>query len=147
VTFTAEATGAVSKDAVQGQPAKFIIQATGTEPLTWKLHKGYIICLKSLATNLITDNRAVALTYQWQWKPAEEEGGGVEWQPCPAEWCDSAAILIPMEKSSEGSYHCVVSNCAGRQTSEPAKLNEVSYCVSDGHLMCMKYASCARQIE
>ena len=102
------------KDAVQGKPAKFTIRATGTEPLT----------------------------YQWQWKPAEEKGGGVKWQPCPAEWCDGAAILIPMEKSNEGSYRCVVSNCAGSQTSEPAKLNKVSYCVSDGHLKCMKYASC-----
>ena len=106
------------KDAVRGKPVEFTIQATGSEPLT----------------------------YQWQRKPAEEEGGGVEWQPCPAEWCDGAAILIPMEKSSEGSYRCVVSNCAGSQTSEPAKLNKVSYCVSEGHFMCMKYASCARQI-
>ena len=90
--------------AVRGKPAKFTIQATGTEPLT----------------------------YQWQWKPAEEEGGGVEWHPCLAGWCDGAAILIPMQKSNEGSYRCVVSNCAGRHASEPAKLNEVSYC---GHLM------------
>ena len=97
------------KVAVRGKAAKFTVQATGTEPLT----------------------------YQWQWKPAEEEGGGVEWQPCPAEWCDGAAILIPMKKSNEGSYRCVISNCAGRQTSEPAKLNEVSYCVSESHLMCM----------
>ena len=103
------------KVAVQGKPAKFTIQATGTEPLT----------------------------YQWQWKPAEEEGGGVEWHPCPAEWCDGAAILILMEKSNEGSYRCVVSNSAGSQTSKPVK---VSYCVSEGHFMCMKYASCARQI-
>ena len=62
------------KDAVQGKTAKFTIQATGTEPLS----------------------------YQWQWKPADEKGGGVEWQPCPVEWC--------------------------------------------GHLKCMKYAPCARQI-
>ena len=106
------------KDAVQSKPAKFTVQATGTEPLT----------------------------YQWQWKPAEEEGGGVEWQPCPAEWCDGTAILIPMENSSEGSYRCVISDCAGSQTSKPVKVNEVSYCVSEGHFMCMKYASCARQI-
>ena len=105
------------KVAVQGKPVKFTIQATGTQPLT----------------------------YQWQWKPAKEEDGSVEWQPCLAGWCNVAAILIPMEKSNEGHYRCVVSNCAGSQTSEPAKL-EVSYCVSESCLMCMKYASCARQI-
>ena len=106
------------KDAVRGKPAKFTIQATGTEPLT----------------------------YQWEWKPAEEEGGGVEWQPCPTEWCDVAVILIPMQKSGEGSYRCVVSNCAGSETSEPAKVSYIVL-ISEGHLMCMKYASCARQIH
>ena len=85
------------KDTLQGKCVKLTIQATGTEPLS----------------------------YQWQWKPAEEEGGGVEWQPCPAEWSDGAAILIPIQKSSEWNYRCVISNCTGSQTSEPVKLNEV----------------------
>ena len=81
------------KNVVRSKPAKFTIQATGTEPLM----------------------------YQWQWKPAEEEGG---WQPCPTEWCNGATILIPMQKSNERSYHCVVSNCAGSQTSN--EFNKVS---------------------
>ena len=59
--------------------------------------------------------------YQWQWKPAEEEG---EWQPCPTKWCDSATLTIPtVQKSNEGSYRCVISNCAGTQTSNPAQLS------------------------
>ena len=83
------------KSAVQGKLAKLTIQATGTEPLS----------------------------YQWQWKPAEES---VKWQPCPAEWCDGATLTIPnVQKSNEGSYRCVISNCAGTHTSEPAKV-EVS---------------------
>ena len=83
------------KAVIQGKPAKFTIQATGTEPLR----------------------------YNWQWKPAAEEG---EWQPCPTEWSDDASLIIPsVQKSNEGWYRCVISNCAGSQTSNPAKL-EVS---------------------
>ena len=56
------------------------------------------------------------LSYQWQWKPV--------WQPCDAEWCDGAILTIPnTQKSNEGSYHCVISNCAGSQTSNSAKLS------------------------
>ena len=87
------------KDAVLGKPAKFTVQATGTEPLS----------------------------YQWlHWKLAREGGGNGEWQPCPAEWSDGATLTIPsVQKSNEGHYCCVISNCAGSQASEPAKL-EVS---------------------
>ena len=86
------------KDVIRGKPAKFTIQAAGTEPLN----------------------------YRWEWKPAEDDDGSEEWQLCPAEWCDGAIILIPIQKSNEGSYCCVISNCAGSQTSNPAKLNKVS---------------------
>ena len=56
------------------------------------------------------------LNYQWQWNPA--------WQPCPAEWSDGPILTIPnTQKSNEGSYHCIVSNCAASQTSNPAKLS------------------------
>ena len=80
------------KVVVQGKPAKFTIQAIGTEPLR----------------------------YNWQWNLSEEEG---EWQPCCAEWCDGATLTIPsVQKSNEGSYRCVISNCAGSQASKPAKL-------------------------
>ena len=85
------------KDIVQGKSVKFIIQATGTDPLS----------------------------YQWQWKPADEDGGSEEWQPCPAEWSDSATLTILRQMSNEGSYRCVISNCAGNLTSKPAEL-EVS---------------------
>ena len=81
------------KNAVQGKPAKLTIQATGTEPLS----------------------------YQWQWKPAEKS---VKWQPCPAEWCDGATLTIhSVQKSNEGSYRCVISNCAGSQVSNPVNLS------------------------
>ena len=79
----------------------FTIQATGTDPLS----------------------------YKWQWKPAAEaEGLSEEWQPCDAEGADSASLTITsVQKSNEGSYHCVVSNIAGTQTSEPAKLSIGKY--------------------
>ena len=81
------------KDAVQGKSAKLSIQATGTEPLS----------------------------YQWQWKPAEES---VKWQPCPPEWSDGATLTIPIvQKSNEGSYLCVITNCAGSRVSNPVNLS------------------------
>ena len=73
----------------------FTLQATGTEPLS----------------------------YHWQWKPAEE-GGSEGWQTCRAEWSDGATLTIPsVQKSNEGNYRCVISNYAGTQTSNPAKLS------------------------
>ena len=82
------------KEVCLGKPVVFTTQATGTEPLS----------------------------YHWQWKPAEE-GPSEEWQPCDAEWCDGTTLTIPKaEKSNEGSYHCVISNFAGMQTSNPAEL-------------------------
>ena len=82
------------KDAVLGNPVTFTVQATGTDPLC----------------------------YKWQWKPAAEaEGLSEEWQSCDAE---STLLTIPnVHESNEGSYRCVVSNIAGTQTSEPAKLS------------------------
>ena len=83
------------KDVVQGKPAKFSIQASGTEPLN----------------------------YRWQWKPAEEGGGNEEWLECDTKWCKGATLSIAkVEKSNEGSYRCIVSNLAGNQTSIAAKL-------------------------
>ena len=85
------------KNAVPGKPVMFTIQATGTEPLN----------------------------YHWQWKPIEKDGSQ-NWQLCDAEWSDGATLTIPMQKSNEGSYRCVISNCAGNQASIPAKFNKVS---------------------
>ena len=65
------------------------------------------------------------LNYQWlHRKPAAKEGGVEEWHLCPAEWCDGATLTISsVQKSDEGTYCCVISNCAGRQTSNPANLS------------------------
>ena len=83
------------KDVVPGKPVMFTAEATGTEPLN----------------------------YQWEWKPAM---GDDEWHPCNVEkfpGTDSSTLTIPsVQKSNEGSYRCVISNCAGSQTSNPAKL-------------------------
>ena len=87
------------KYVVRGKCAKFIVQATGTEPLSYQW---------------------------WYWKLAGEGGQNGEWQPCPAEWCNGATLTIPsVQKSNEGLYCCVISNCAGNQASKQAKL-EVS---------------------
>ena len=81
----------------------FIVEATGTEPLN----------------------------YQWEWKSAMDDG---EWQLCDVErfpGADSSTIVIcSVQKSNEGSYCCVVSNCAGSQTSNPARLS-VGECTTE----------------
>ena len=50
-------------------------------------------------------------------------GGSEEWQPCDAKGSRTATLIISnVQKSNEGSYRCVVSNCAGNQISNSAKL-------------------------
>ena len=74
----------------------FTVQATGTDPLN----------------------------YHWQWRSDEKENGSQEWQSCPAEWSDGATLTIPsVQKSNEGRYHCVISNCAGTVMSKPVQLS------------------------
>ena len=71
------------------------------------------------------------LNYQWEWKPAMEageEGSKQEmWHPCNMErfpGANSSTLTIPsVQKSNEGHYHCVISNFAGSQASEPAYLS------------------------
>ena len=59
------------------------------------------------------------LNYLWQWKPV----GSEEWQPCPVGWCHDGTLTIPsVRKPIEGSYCCIVSNCAGSQTSNSASI-------------------------
>ena len=83
------------KNAIPGNSAKFTVQAAGTEPLN----------------------------YIWQWKPAEKGSGSKEWKTCDEGRSDSATLTIPsVQKANEGSYRCVVSNLAGEQTSNSAKL-------------------------
>ena len=39
------------------------------------------------------------------------------------EWCDGTTLKIPsLQKLNEGSYQCVISNCAGSQISTAAEL-------------------------
>ena len=91
------------KIAFQGKPVMFTIQATGTEPLS----------------------------YHWERKPKKKWSQSGKWQPCPAEWCDGATLTIPsVQKSNEGSYHCVISNDIGSQTSNAANLS-----VGKNHVM------------
>ena len=83
------------KDAVPGKLVTFSIEAAGTEPLS----------------------------YQWEYNP-DTEGWSEEWQPCSGS--DTNTLTIPsVQKSNEGSYRCVVSNCAGSRTSKAAKLFDV----------------------
>ena len=84
------------KDAVPGQPVTFTVHATGTEPIS----------------------------YQWQWRPAgDEQERSEEWQLCDMELTHGTELKIPsVQKLNEGSYQCVVSNCAGSQISKEAKL-------------------------
>ena len=85
-------------DASLGKPVTFTIKAIGTDPLI----------------------------YQWMWQPTKE-GGSEDWQPCSdMEGSDTTTLTIPnVQMSNEGSYHCIVSNHADKQTSKPAQL-EVS---------------------
>ena len=84
--------------ALRKTTAKFTIRAIGTEPLS----------------------------YLWQWKPAKRWwmwGGSEEWKPCDAKGSNTATLIIPsVQKSNEGSYRCVISNCAGSQISNSAEL-------------------------
>ena len=80
---------------VSGQQVLFTVHAAGTKPLN----------------------------YQWQYNP-DTEGWSEEWQPCSGS--NTATLTIPsVQKSNEGSYRCVVSNCAGSRTSKDAKLSDV----------------------
>ena len=82
------------KNAVPGQTVTFTVQAIGTEPIK----------------------------YLWQWKSAGEEGESEDWQLCDTEWCSGNALSVPkVQKLNEGSYQCIISNCAGFQISKAAK--------------------------
>ena len=84
------------KDAAPGQPVTFTVHATGTEPLS----------------------------YRWLWKPAGEEGGSKEWQLCDVQWCNGNTLSVPsIQKSNEGSFQCIISNCTGSQISKEANLS------------------------
>ena len=83
------------KDAIPGKCITLTVQATGTAPLS----------------------------YQWKLKT-----GGESERPqiCDVErfpGANRSTLTIPsVQKSNEGSYYCIVSNCAGSETSECATL-------------------------
>ena len=84
------------KDAIPGNSAKFTVQATGTE----------------------------SLSYTWQWKPAEKGSKSKEWEPCSAGRSDGTTLTIPtVQKANEGIYRCVISNHAGTEISKEAQLS------------------------
>ena len=61
------------------------------------------------------------LIYLWEWTPA---GDGEEWQLCDVEGPQTATLNIPsVQQSNEGKYRCIISNCAGSQTSNTATLS------------------------
>ena len=100
------------KDSIAWKPAKFAIQAIGTEPLN----------------------------YDWQWKPSEKGSGSKEWQPCDVAWSDGATLIIPsVQKFYEGKYHCVTSNSAGSQISKAAQLSVGKDAMFKFYILSVKY--------
>ena len=83
------------KDTIPGKCITLTVQATGTEPLS----------------------------YQWKLNTGGKRGG---WQLFDVEsfpGANSSTLTIPsVQKSTEGSYCCIISNCAGSETSEYATL-------------------------
>ena len=80
------------KDALPGKTVTFSVQATGTEPLG----------------------------YQWQWKQFGKKGEKDRWQNVSTE--GSTFQVMGVKASHAGYYRCVVSNCAGSETSQRASL-------------------------
>ena len=81
---------------IPSKKVRFTVEASGTQPLS----------------------------FHWQWKST----GNAEWQPVPLDMerfqgTDTAMLTITsVQKSDEGEYYCNVSNCAGREMSEPSVL-------------------------
>ena len=86
------------KDAVPGKLVTFSIEATGTEPLS----------------------------YQWQYEAGSEGLQLYDVEKSPG--ANSSTLTIPrVKKLNEGSYYCIVSNCAGSETSKCATLSLGEY--------------------
>ena len=84
-----------SRDVVAEENITFSIQATGTQPLSYQWHS------KSLGND---------------WQPLPSGGDrihGVE---------TTTLTITGVQKSHEGSYRCIVTNCAGSEASWPAEL-------------------------
>ena len=69
--------------------------------------------------------------YQWQWKQFGEEGEKDEWQNLSG---DSGTFKMEEVKAGNaGYYRCVVSNCAGSETSQCASLTVGRYIQCSGN--------------
>ena len=85
------------KDVLSGKSVAFSVQATGTQPVG----------------------------YQWQWKWFGEDGEKDEWQNLSG---DSSTFKVKeVQASNAGYYRCVVSNCAGSETSQHVSLTVGRY--------------------
>ena len=85
------------KDVLAGKTVAFSVQATGTLPLN----------------------------YQWQWKQFGEIGEKDGWQNL---FGDSGTFqVMEVKASNAGYYRCVVSNCAGSETSQCTSLTVGKY--------------------
>ena len=83
---------ASQKDVLPGKAVTFSVRATGTEPLG----------------------------YQWQWKQFGKKGEKDGWQNLSSE--GSTFQVRGVKACHAGYYRCVVSNCAGSETSQRASL-------------------------
>jgi len=90
-----------SESIYPGKSVSFTVQATGTKPLK----------------------------YQWQWRPAGEEGESEEWQNISCDTYGSTfqqvgtgLKLTGFQACNAGYYRCVVSNSAGSETSQYTNL-------------------------
>ena len=79
-------------DIVQGKAVEFSVQATGAKPLS----------------------------YQWQWKQFGKKSENDEWQNLTSE--SVTFQVVKVQACNAGYYRCVVSNCAGSETSQCASL-------------------------
>ena len=76
---------------------------------------------------MIRATGAEPLRYQWQWKPAGKEDEQHEWQDLS---CDGTTFqevegglkITGVQACHAGDYRCVVSNSAGSEISQCAKL-------------------------
>ena len=65
------------------------------------------------------------LSYQWQWKQFGKKGEKDGWQTLSG---DSGTFqVMEVKGSNAGYYQCVVSNCAGSETSQCASLTVGKY--------------------
>ena len=81
------------EDVLPGKAVSFSVQATGTP----------------------------TLKYQWQWKPFVKKGEQNRWQNLSNK-VGTELKLSPVQACNAGYYQCVVSNCAGRETSQCVSL-------------------------